>query len=290
MVVPASLARAARSGRPQIIENPKEAGVRMDSHLLANFSVSSFVLCPLLASEGIIGILAADRSRNGRTIEESDLDDLSIFANTIAETLLKARLNEEIEANYLNTVRALVQAIEEKDAYTRGHSERVADVSVNIAREMGFSSQELDYLRFACLLHDVGKIGVSESIVQSPKSLTDPEYDLIKLHPLKGAEIVKPINFLKDHIYIIRNHHEWWDGTGYPDGLAGDEIPLGAQIATVSDAFDAMTSTRSYREGMPIQEATRRIDKGSGTQFSPKVVEAYHQIIDRTVRRRMDDK
>ena len=282
------LARAALSGRPQIIQNVETADLHMDNIILANFSVASFVLCPLLASGGIIGILAADRSKNDRKIEESDLDDLAIFANTIAETLLKARLTGEIEGGYLNTVKALVQAIEENDSYTRGHSERVADVSVNIGKEMGLSKQELEYLRFACLLHDVGKIGVPESIVQSPRSLTKTERDLINLHPLKGAQIVAPIDFLRDHIHIIRNHHEWYDGTGYPDGLAGDDIPLTAQIVTVSDAFDAMTSTRSYRQGMPLEEATRQIDEGSGTQFSPKVVAAYHRIITNTIRTRPD--
>ncbi len=272
------LARVARRGRPTLIKNAREAGLRRQNRILANFDVSSFVICPLLASEGIIGILAADRHRRRERIEPKDLDELSIFANTIAETLLKAQLREEIEAGYVNTVRALVRAIEEKDAYTRGHSERVASLSVEIGRRLGLGKQELEYLRLGCLLHDVGKIGVSESIVRSPKSLSSAEYNIIKLHPTKGAEIVRPVGFLKDHLYLIRNHHEWNDGSGYPDGLAGDRIPLGARIVALADAYDAMTSTRPYRKGMPPEEAAGIIDEASGTQFSPEVVAAFRAV------------
>ena len=276
------LAQVAAIGRPTLIRDVREAGLRLENRILANFDVSSFVICPLRASDEIIGIVAADRHQNKKNVSEKDLDDLAIFANTIAETLNKARLKEELEASYINTVRALVRAIEENDAYTRGHSERVASLSVELGRALGMNDAELEYLRIGCLLHDVGKIGVAEAIVQKPMSLTDSEYDIIKLHPEKGSEIVGPVSFLKDYLYIIRNHHERYDGRGYPDGLAGDEIPLGAQIATVADAYDAMTSTRPYRQGMPVEKATSKIDNGSGTQFSPRVVAAFHKVFNKT--------
>ena len=272
------LARVAKQGRPTMVKDVKSSGLRLSNTILANFDVSSFVICPLLASEGIIGILAADRYKTKIPINEKDMDDLAIFTNTIAETLHKAQLREEIEASYLNTVRALVRAIEEKDSYTRGHSERVSTLSVEIGRVLGISEKELEYLRLGCLLHDVGKIGISESIVRSPKALSNSEYTIIKQHPIKGAEIAQPVSFLKDHLYIIRNHHERFDGTGYPDGLTGDEIPLGAQITCVADAYDAITSTRPYRKGLPPQEATKRIHDNEGSQFNPLVVDAFKKV------------
>ena len=275
------LARVAKGGRPTLVDDAMAAGLDPNNRILSNFDVSSFVICPLMASEGIIGILAADRYLSHTKIAPEEIDDLAIFINTIAETLHKARLKEEIESSYLNTVKALVRAIEEKDSYTRGHSERVAELSLLIGQEMGIAAKELEYMRLACLLHDVGKIGISEAIVKSPKSLTDHEYDIIKQHPLKGAEIVRPVSFLKDYLHVIRHHHERFDGGGYPDGLSGGEIPLGAQIVCVADAYDAITSTRSYRKGSPPEEAARRILAERGGQFSPPVVDAFERIFKR---------
>ncbi len=275
------LARVATEGRPTLVENPYALGLNESNRILANFDVTSFVICPLMASEGMIGILAADRYLTKARIDPKDIDDLSIFANTIAETLHKASLKEEIEESYLSTVKALVRAIEEKDAYTRGHSERVAELSVFLGKELGIVEKELENIRLACLLHDVGKIGISEAIVKSPKSLTVQEYDIIKQHPIKGAEIVQPVSFLKDYIHVIRHHHERYDGGGYPDGLAGGKIPLGAQIVSVADAYDAITSTRPYRKGLSPEEAAARIFAERGAQFAPTVVDAFKQVFDR---------
>ncbi len=287
------LARVARQGRPIYIKDPDAAGLRKGNLILENFDIDSFIVAPLVVSEKIIGIVAADRKwqqtenditivnsseNNQKAVTHRDLDELSIFTNNIAETLHKAQLKEEIETSYLNTVKALVQAIEEKDAYTRGHSERVALISLQIGKRMGISPKELEYLRLGCLLHDVGKIGISESIVCKNAELTNEEYDIIKQHPVKGEEIVRPISFLQDHLHLIRNHHEWYDGSGYPDGLIGEEIPLGAQIIGVADAYDAITSTRPYRLGLAPREAFHRINDFSGVQFSPRVVQAFREI------------
>jgi HD-GYP domain-containing protein (c-di-GMP phosphodiesterase class II) len=133
------------------------------------------------------------------------------------------------------------------------------------------------------ILHDVGKIGIPESIVKNPKRLTKGEYQAIQAHPLKGAEITAPIAFMHDHMYLIRSHHERWDGKGYPDGLAGDDIPLGAQIVSVADTYDAMTSDRSYRKGMPARQAAREIQKNAGTQFSPRIAEAFMEVFEAIV-------
>jgi len=272
------IAKVARQGQPVYVSNPGKAGLRTGNRIIYNFGVNSFIIAPLLAGDKIIGIVGADREKSSNKVSPHDLDELAIFTNTIAETLHKAQLKEEVELSYLNTVKALVQAIEEKDAYTRGHSERVAEISVRIGSTMGMHGKRLEYLRLGCLLHDVGKIGISEAIVRKPKDLTESEYNIIKQHPIKGEEIVRPIGFLKDHLNIIRNHHEWYNGGGYPDGLKGEEIPLEAQIAAVADAFDAITSTRPYRKGLTQSEAYQRITLLSGSQFSPRVVEAFGEV------------
>ena len=162
---------------------------------MSNFNVESFVIAPLMVNEKVLGIVAADRGRSLRKVTPKDLDELSIFTNNIAATLQKTQLKDEIENSYLNTVKALIQAIEEKDAYTRGHSERVAQISVLLGEKMGMPDKEIEYLRQGCLLHDVGKIGIPESIVCKSAELSDEEYSIIMRHPVKGEEIARPISF-----------------------------------------------------------------------------------------------
>jgi putative nucleotidyltransferase with HDIG domain len=183
----------------------------------------------------------------------------------------------------VNSVGALVKAIEEKDTYTRGHSERVSAMVVQLARALGIAEAEIEYLRLGSILHDVGKIGIPESIVRSPKPLTNAEFRIIQKHTVKGAEILQPIVFMRRHMYLVRSHHERWDGKGYPDGLAGDDIPLGAQIVAVADAYDAMTSSRPYRKGMPPHQAVKEIQKNAGAQFSQRVADAFAAVYGRNV-------
>jgi len=272
--------RVLRRKKPVLIRDVKAAGLNPTNRILADFRPSSFIICPLIAEGKVIGILGADRRGNGKQLTMNDTEFLSIFANNIATVFLRARLDEELKSSYVSAVRALVQAIEEKDTYTRGHSERVAKIAVEVARKLGLPELEIEYLRFGSILHDVGKIGIPESIVRSPKQLTSAEFKIIQKHPLKGVEILQPISFIKDHMYLIRNHHELWDGRGYPDKLAGDDIPLGAQIVATADAFDAMTSSRPYRKGMPPKQAAREIQKSIGTQLSKTAAEAFLEIFE----------
>ena len=269
------MVKVMKRGRPVLIRDVQAAGLNPTNRILADFRPSSFIVCPLRTEERIIGILGADRRGADKKLTTSDTEFLSIFANNIATVFLRARLDEELKTSYVSAVRALVQAIEEKDTYTRGHSERVSRMAVEVARKLGVSEDEIEYLRFGSILHDVGKIGIPESIVRSPKRLTDAELKIIQKHPLKGVEILQPIEFIRSHMYLIRNHHERWDGRGYPDKLAGDDIPLGAQIVSIADAFDAMTSSRPYRKGMPSKQAAREIRKNLNTQFSEKVGDAF---------------
>jgi putative nucleotidyltransferase with HDIG domain len=269
------MVRVLKRGKPVLIRDVESAGLNPTNKILADFRPSSFIICPLMAEDRVIGILGTDRRGEHKRPTNSDMELLSIFANNIATAFLRARLDEELKSSYVSSVRALVLAIEEKDTYTRGHSERVAAIAVQVARTLGVPEPEIEYLQFGSILHDVGKIGIPESIVRSPKPLTNAEYKIIQKHPMKGVEILHPITFIKDHMYLVRNHHERWDGRGYPDGLAGDAIPLGAQIVAIADAYDAMTSSRPYRKGMPPKQAAKEIRKNAGTQFSEKVATAF---------------
>jgi putative nucleotidyltransferase with HDIG domain len=277
------MVRVLKRRKPVLIRDVRAAGLNPTNRILSDFRPSSFIICPLIADGKVIGILGADRRGTGKRLTSNDTEFLSIFANNIATAFLRARLDEELKSSNVSSVRALVQAIEEKDTYTRGHSERVAALAVEIARVLGYSEVEIEYLRFGSILHDVGKIGIPESIVKSPKPLTEAEFKIIQKHPLKGMEILQPISFIKNHMYLIRSHHERWDGKGYPDGLAGDDIPLGAQIVSVADAYDAMTSSRPYRKGMPSRQAAKEIQKNVGIQFSQRIVDAFMVVYETIV-------
>ena len=181
----------------------------------------------------------------------------------------------EQQKAYEATVGALCQAVETKDFYTRGHSDRVSRGSVMIAREIGMRSERVEAIRYAGMLHDVGKLGVPTKVLQKTGKLTEEEYAAIQLHPMRGLDIVREIGFLDEALAGIMHHHERIDGRGYPMGLAGDEIPEFARVLAVADAFDSITSTRSYRGARPVAEAIEELRKWSGTQFDPAFVDAF---------------
>ncbi|HEX7164136.1 MAG TPA: HD-GYP domain-containing protein [Trebonia sp.] len=182
---------------------------------------------------------------------------------------------------YEATVSALCQAVETKDFYTRGHSERVSRGAVMIASEIGMRPERVGAIRYAGMLHDVGKLGVPTSVLQKRGSLTDDEYAAVQLHPMRGLDMVREIGFLDEALAGIMHHHERIDGKGYPMGLAGDEIPEFARVLGVADAFDAMTSDRSYRGARPIPEAIAELRKWAGKQFDPAFVDAFVAAIER---------
>lgn len=182
---------------------------------------------------------------------------------------------------YEATVSALCQAVETKDFYTRGHSERVSRGAVMIATDIGMRPERVGAIRYAGMLHDVGKLGVPTSVLQKRSSLTDDEYAAVQLHPMRGLDIVREIGFLDEALAGIMHHHERIDGRGYPMGLAGDEIPEFARVLAVADAFDAMTSNRSYRGARPVPEAIAELRKWAGKQFDPAFVDAFVTAIER---------
>jgi putative nucleotidyltransferase with HDIG domain len=178
-------------------------------------------------------------------------------------------------------VKAFVKALEVKDGYTRGHAERVAGLTEKVAAEMGFSYEERRMAGYAALLHDIGKIGVPTAVITKRGPLDDEEFAAIKRHPTVGAEMLRDIDFLVPALDVVRHHHERYDGRGYPYGLAGERIPPLARMVSVVDAFDAMTSTRSYRKALPVDVALRELDRCAGTQFDVDAVKALHHVIER---------
>lgn len=179
---------------------------------------------------------------------------------------------------YLDTIQSLAAAIDAKDPYTKGHSERVADYSVKIARALKLPEARVEKLKYVALLHDIGKMGIREQILNKPSMLTVTEFDEMKKHSVTGAEIVGKVRRFQEETEIIRHHHERWDGKGYPDGLKGTAIPLGARIVAVADTFDAMTSDRPYRKALTPEEALKEIEKCAGTQLDPDVVKLFCEI------------
>jgi putative nucleotidyltransferase with HDIG domain len=172
-------------------------------------------------------------------------------------------------------VAALAQAVDAKDPYTRGHSERVTDIAVAVATALEVGQDDMDTLRSAAVLHDIGKIGINEQILRKPGPLSDQEWDMMRHHPDLGADIVVPVSSLQRVVPVILHHHERWDGSGYPGHLSGEDIPLGSRILAVADAYEAMTSNRAYRRAMPAEEARAILEEGAGRQWDPRVVQAF---------------
>ncbi len=183
-----------------------------------------------------------------------------------------------LEDAYRSTLKALTAALETRDSETHGHSERVVTYSLRLGREYGLSAEQMKALEFGSLLHDIGKIGVPDLILRKPAKLTEEEWVLMREHPLHGQQILRGIEFLEGPARVVAQHHEKWDGSGYPLGLQGNDIDLCARIFSVADAFDAITSDRVYRRGKSYQEAADELDLWAGRQFDPKVVEAFHRV------------
>jgi putative nucleotidyltransferase with HDIG domain len=192
----------------------------------------------------------------------------------------RLRLKNEEVLKSQDVIRTLAQALEARDHYTQGHSSRVSDVAVRLARALGLNREELETVRLGCLLHDVGKIHVPDAVLRKPGALDEEEFAMMRKHPAIGEQICRPLAFARPCLSIIRHHHERWDGRGYPDGLKGEEISLHARIAAVADAWDAMTSDRPYRTALPEAVAFGRLLDGAGTQFDPNMVELFVRVMD----------
>jgi putative nucleotidyltransferase with HDIG domain len=191
----------------------------------------------------------------------------------LANERLRQKSEEVLKSQ--DVIRTLAQALEARDVYTQGHSSRVADAAVLLAREIGLSREEQDTVRLGCLLHDIGKIHIPDAVLQKPGSLSDEEYALMQRHPVVGEQICRPLIFARPCLTVIRHHHERWDGKGYPDRLQGEEISLLARIAAIADAWDAMTTDRPYRKALAAPVAFSILEDGAGTQWDPGLVPLF---------------
>ncbi len=236
------------------------------------------ILCVPVTSKGlVIGVLQAVNKLHGSAFTRDDQVELEALADVVGVAIENARLYQRIKAAFHHTVEALAEAIEKRDPYTGGHIKRVYTYSLVIGRQMGFSRDELERLKLAAMLHDVGKIGVDDRILRKGGPLTEEEFAKMKRHPEIGVEIIGRIEELSDLLPIIRAHQERMDGTGYPEGQTGVEIPMGARVIAVADTFDAMTTDRPYSKARPMEAALEELRRCAGKQFDLEVVEALNR-------------
>lgn len=263
--------------RPQqIARNPDQKWVRK----LPDLRLAVFEYAAPIAFKGEIkGVLFCGPKLSGEAYGEYDLDIMTFIANSIALGMENSHLVTQLQTTYVSTLRSLISIIEAKDPYTAGHTERVAAYSMAIANRLNFADEELRTIMFGALLHDIGKMGVLDKIINKPGPLSEEEWELMRAHPVVGAQIVEKMEFLGGTIDIVRHHHESWNGKGYPDGLKGEDIPLIARIVTVADSFDAMTTDRPYRRALTLDEAINRLEEASGVQFDAELVKVFVKYV-----------
>lgn len=241
----------------------------------------SFMVVPLKRGQNLMGFLVFYSFNQKIIFKPGQKKFMKVFASYFSTALENSRLYQDLMENFNQTVQSFAHAIEAKDKYTQGHSERVTMYSVSIAQEMNMPESEIDVIYRAGRLHDIGKIGLQYEKLNKPGKLTDEEFEMFKKHPTIGKKILEPIKFLQPVIPLVYHHHEKFDGKGYPGGLKGDAIPLGARILSVADTYDAMTSDRSYRKALSHAMAMEEINKYSGTQFDPEIVQFFNVSIDK---------
>lgn len=244
--------------------------------------IKYFLVLPLYLDNKFTGIICLGH-KEAHSYSDDDLSDAKRLSNQVEVALSNAHLVEKLELLNSGTLEALARTVDAKSKWTAGHSERVKDLSMKIARVMGCDQKMIDTLRRAAFLHDIGKIGIPLSILDKPGKLTEEEYNRIKEHPVIGAKILEPIDAYADVIPIILQHHERFDGNGYPYGLSGKELTLGARILSVADVYDALVSNRPYRQGWVEEKGIRLIIDESGKQFDPKVVDAFLTAVSSSV-------
>ena len=266
-----------KNKKPLYIRN-LEKDKRFSKKEAINYKIIQLLMVPIIIDGEVKGVINLDNIGKIR-FSRDIINLLRSFSEQAAVALHNAQLYQKIQDSYFEIVKALAQAIEAKDPYTHGHSARVMEYSLQIAQKLNLSEEEIKSLKYAAILHDIGKIGVRGYILNNPNGLTIEEYEEVKKHPAIGENIIQPIELLQPIRPLIRHHHEWYNGKGYPDGLSGENIPLGARILTVADAYDAMRSDRPYRKALSEEKAIQELKDGSGRQFDPQIVEVFLEIL-----------
>ena len=256
---------------------------------LADTGVKSILLVPISSRDNLLGVMGLFYSKDRDDMDSQNFHLVTAIASQAAVAMENASLYEDLEMSYFSTVKALARAIEVKDPYTYGHSERVTEYATVIARKLNLEEWEMRNIKYASALHDIGKLGISMNILNKPGALSEEELIHVKTHPQLGDSIVEPVSFLREPRAIILHHHERYDGKGYPAGLKGVDIPLGARILAVADSFEAMMSERPYRKALSFAEALKEMKANSGTQFDPEIVEAFVEALEEGDEARVGD-
>ncbi len=260
----------------EVIERKEAVVINSNEHP----DVSPSLICaPLMIRNSILGILSVRKKKNREIFNKKDLHHILSLTKRASLNLENKILYESIYSNIMDTLKSLISSIQARDHYTEAHCQRVTDISLKIATQMNCSTKDMESLKIAGVLHDVGKIAVPDSILLKPDKLTLEEFLIIKNHPTIGENILRPVILLEKERKIIQCHHERWDGKGYPLGIAGMEIPCLARILAVADSFDAMTNNRPYRPAMPLNKAIDELVNNKNTQFDEEVVNAFLKLI-----------
>jgi len=242
---------------------------------MTGFATKSIICVPLIVHSKITGVIEVLNKVDGSGFTDQDLETLISVASTAAVSIENVRLNQTLLDAYKSTIKVLAAAIDAKDPYTCGHSQQVTEYALLGASSLSFSEEELEDIEYAGILHDIGKIGIADSILNKLAPLTAKERCVVQKHAMIGANMLKEIPFLEKARRLVLHHHERYDGKGYPDGLKGEAIPMGARLLAVADSFDAMTSDRPYRAALSADHAISELERCSGTQFCPVAVEAF---------------
>ena len=267
----------AKYREPLLIEDIR-ASRRFQPSGYSRYASNSLLSIPLMIKGTLLGVInVTDRESDDGHFTDDDVTFLSMVAGQIAIAIENARLYRELRGNSLNTVSAIADSVDAREPTSMGHSHRVAEYSLKLARALGLDEQTLELLRIACRLHDIGKIGITDSILTKPSPLTSQEMHYVRGHSAKGDRILQSLGFLDRARRVVRHHHEWWDGSGYPDGLKGEEIPFLSRIMAIADAWDAITSGRPYRAARARAEALEEMERGAGCQFDPNMIDTFVQ-------------
>jgi putative nucleotidyltransferase with HDIG domain len=240
----------------------------------SSFVTKNMICVPVKTKEKILGVLQAINKQSGDFTTE-DMEILTALSNQVAVAIENANLYQELKETFYGTAQALAETIEKRDPYTGGHTKRVMNYSLAIGRAIGLNKLEMENLKLAAILHDIGKIGIRDDVLLKPDKLDQNELLIMNTHPKHGAEILNHVKRLKDVIPGMRSHHEKYDGNGYPDKLKGDQIPIIGRIIAVADTFDAMITDRPYRKALSVEVALEEIRRCSGKQFDPEVAKAF---------------
>ena len=272
--------KVAETGKPIFVEDIT-ADLRFFRAPNVQYVSKSFVSVPMESKGKILGVLNISPLKPKETFDEKSLHLLSILADQSAVAFDNIAMYNNLQGFYMEMVEALAKTIDTKDSYTYDHADRARKFARSICKELHLPDGIIKHIEYAALVHDIGKIGIDNGILGKPGKLTPEERKFIEQHPVIGSHIIEPIAFLSPIAPMVLYHQEWYNGGGYPEGLVGEEIPLGARVVSVIDSYDAMTSDRPYRKAMVREQAVAELRRASGTQFDPAIVEAFIKTLEK---------